>query len=217
VTDEPIETLPKAAGAAIALTFDDGPDPGRTEPILDTLVELDTQATFFVVGSAARRHPQLVVRLVDAGMGVGVHTWDHLDLVGRDTKLVADEIGWTVDLLTDLGCPPALFRPPYGTWDQRTMDVAAALGLACVNWSIDTHDWKGPGADAIVARVRRRLAPGSIVLMHDGGEASADTLAALPRIVDAVREKGLSTVDLATTLNEDEATARTIATRGLSG
>ena len=168
MTDKPIETLPDSGGPPLAPHLRRRrPEPGSTGPILETLIELGVQATFFVVGQEAQApHPSSATgcRRRD---GVGVHTWDHLDLVGRDTKLVADELGWTIDLLTDLGCPPELFRPPYGAWDQRTMDVAAALGLASVTWSIDTDDWKCRGVDSIVRRVRDEVAPGSICTPRD--------------------------------------------------
>ena len=199
--DEPVRALPTTAGAAVALTFDDGPSARFTDQILAGLLADQVPATFFVVGRQAVKRPDVIRRLAEAGMGVGVHTWDHEDLVGRDTGFVEDQLRRTVDLLADLGAVARLFRPPQTNWDQRTLDVAAALGLTCVTGSIVTEDWRDPGVEFIVRRVRKNVTAGSIVLMHDGGGDRSQTVTALPAVVEAVHAAGLAVVDLAGALS----------------
>jgi peptidoglycan/xylan/chitin deacetylase (PgdA/CDA1 family) len=88
------------------------------------------------------------------------------------------------------GYQPCVFRPPYGAQDGAVVAGAAALGLTTVVWDVDPSDYARPGTDAIVRRVLAGVRSGSIVLMHDGGGPRAETLAALPRIIDALRARG---------------------------
>jgi peptidoglycan/xylan/chitin deacetylase (PgdA/CDA1 family) len=144
----------------------------------------------------AERHPDLLRRLLGAGMSVGVHTWDHLQLRGRDSDFVADQLLRTIDIIALAGGSPSLFRPPYGSWDSTTIAVAAALQLRTVIWSVNPRDWRRPGTEVITERVLSRARPGSIVLLHDGGGDRSQTVAALPRIVDGLQARGLSPVSI---------------------
>jgi peptidoglycan/xylan/chitin deacetylase (PgdA/CDA1 family) len=88
------------------------------------------------------------------------------------------------------GFRPCLFRPPGGAYDSRVVSDAHSLGMTTVLWDVDPTDWKRPGADAIYSRVVSNTQPGSIVLMHDGGGDRSQTVAALPRIIHTLRERG---------------------------
>src|SRR5437762_9874252 len=113
-----IGRLPSSAMPSVALTFDDGPQAHSTEVILDTLVDAGVTATFFVVGQECERYPNLLRRVVEAGMSIGVHGWSHADLVGRDVAFVTDELRRTIDVIGSAGVCTTLFRPPYGHWDR---------------------------------------------------------------------------------------------------
>lgn len=150
---------------AVALTFDDGPDPESTPKLLDLLARYDAKATFFVVGVSAREHPEIVRRAADEGHALGNHSWDHPSfplLTGRAQRL---QMRWCEQVL-----PPQemkLFRPPWGHQNLRSRLNAALLGYRVVAWSAMAEDWARDPAQDLVARVEERLRPGSIVLFHD--------------------------------------------------
>jgi len=191
---------------AIALTFDMG---GRLDPalgIMDWLIERGVPATIFPTGKTATTTAigQAVVERLAAHpdlFTLGNHTWDHPDLTELDAAAIEDQLARTeLALEAATGRTPRPFmRPPDGAQDLETRQVAGRLGYAyTVMWDVDTIDWKpeadgGPTADDIVARVLARAQGGSIVLMHLGG---FNTLEALPRIVDGLRERGLEPVRL---------------------
>jgi peptidoglycan/xylan/chitin deacetylase (PgdA/CDA1 family) len=161
----------------VALTFDDGPNDFATPAILDVLADSGVAATFFVFGSRATEHPDLIGRIVDAGHGVQPHCWaghhSHHDL---DQPALEDDIARTIDALESLGCStPTIWRPPNGDInDPRSYDVAAAHHLRLVTWTLQTCDWSDAhSADGILADIDSEtredavLRPDSVVLMHD--------------------------------------------------
>lgn len=149
----------------VALTFDDGPDPQSTPRLLDLLDKYDAKATFFVVGLAAREHPDIVQRTAREGHALGNHSWDHPSfplLTGRAQRL---QMRWCEEVL-----PPQdvkLFRPPWGHQNLKSRCNAALLGYRVVAWSSMAEDWRRDPADLLVDRVEERLRPGAIVLFHD--------------------------------------------------
>jgi peptidoglycan/xylan/chitin deacetylase (PgdA/CDA1 family) len=185
----PIGTAPDVK-PTVALTFDDGPDPRWTPAVLDILARTGVRGTFFVVGRNADRYRDLVRREIAAGMSVGDHTWDHARLVPAPAGFVDGQMRRTHDLLAALGSRVSLFRPPYGRFDGGTVHTASSMGMRTVLWTVDSRDYTKPGVGRIVRTVLDRVRPGSIVLMHDGGGNRAQTLAALPRIIDALRARG---------------------------
>ena len=149
---------------AVALTFDDGPDPEHTPRILDLLGERGIRATFFVFGVKARRNRELIARALEAGHEVQPHCWaDHDSHLRMSEQEIEVEIERTVKTLTHLGCPPpTLWRPPYGDIrEPETHTVAARHGLEVVTWTLDTLDWDPDGSalslDEVDAAARARL------------------------------------------------------------
>ncbi len=193
-------------GNGVALTFDMG---GRLDPaldIVDWLIAHDVEATVFPTGAAATATDvgQEVMRRVAAHpdlFTIGNHTWDHPDLTKLDAAAIAKELQDTETAIESLVGRSTLpfFRPPNGSQDLAVRQTVGRLGWTyTILWDVDTIDWKptsdgGPTADDIVAKVLSRATGGSIVLMHLGGY---ETLAALPRIVDGLRARGLEPVTL---------------------
>ncbi|MET7423418.1 polysaccharide deacetylase family protein [Dactylosporangium sp. NPDC005555] len=174
----------------VALTYDDGPDPGSTAALLGALRSAGARATFFDVGRRARAHPELVRAQRAAGMWVGNHSWTHPHLTGLSAARIATELARTQRALQDAtGGTPTLFRPPYGDTDAVVGAVAARLGLTEVLWDADSRDWAGAGTEEIVAAASA-LRAGDVLLMHDGHRATVD---AVPRIVEALAARGLRT------------------------
>ncbi|MGA0586364.1 glycosyltransferase [Dyella sp. KRB-257] len=188
----------------IALTFDDGPDPDWTPKILDILKARHVPATFFIIGENAEASPRLVQRMVAEGHDVGNHTFTHPNLGETSPGITALELNATQRLFEALtGRSMRLFRAPYfGDAEPTTADElvpieqAQAMGYIAVGLHIDPNDWQRPPVDTIVQRVLDQVHHQSpdrqsrVVLLHDGGGNRANTVAALPRIIDALRAEG---------------------------
>jgi cellulose synthase/poly-beta-1,6-N-acetylglucosamine synthase-like glycosyltransferase/peptidoglycan/xylan/chitin deacetylase (PgdA/CDA1 family) len=195
----------------VSLTFDDGPDPDWTPRILDMLREKHVPATFFVVGENALAHPGLLNRIVDEGHELGNHSYTHPNfssLSDGEAHLEMNATERLVEAYTGRGM--RLFRAPYfGDAEPTTGDelqpalIAQQSGYLNVGLHVDSEDWQQPGVDAIVANAVNAVMAGNeersgqIVLLHDGGGDRAQTLAALPRIIDALRARGFRFVPTA--------------------
>jgi peptidoglycan/xylan/chitin deacetylase (PgdA/CDA1 family) len=179
----------------VALTFDDGPNPQWTDPIMEILARYDTPATFFIIGRMANGQPDRVRDEVARGYGVGNHTWDHVNLVNTtDWAHEVDDTTARLRLLSGRAVDCA--RPPFGFTNASVDAQLRQRGMTPVLWDIDSRDYTRPGVDAIANRVLSALRPGAIILMHDGGGDRSQTAAALPRIIEGIRAAGLRPVGL---------------------
>jgi peptidoglycan/xylan/chitin deacetylase (PgdA/CDA1 family) len=180
----------------VALTFDDGPNPNATPLILDTLAEKGVRATFFVLGSHAERWPELVRRISHEGHQIGNHGYFHRKLQFKSPFYVSRDIRLGIRAIKRAGvAAPRYFRAPHGFRSPWTTPIASSYGERTVGWSLGVWDSDRPGVDEIVRRTIEGVAPGSIVLLHDGDGYNPDgdrlqTAAALPRIIDALKDEG---------------------------
>ncbi|MFC9324918.1 polysaccharide deacetylase family protein [Kitasatospora sp. NPDC057015] len=173
----------------VGLTYDDGPNPESTTPLLNALRAGGARATFFIWGQHAEQYPALLESEQNAGMWLGNHTTTHPRLTTLAEPAVHQEIGSTQRTIQRItGTTPTLFRPPYGDTNARVRADAARLGLAEVLWGVDSQDWNGATTEQIV-QAAATLGPGGIILMHDGGYRS--TVAAVPRILAGLAARGL--------------------------
>ncbi|KAJ3407363.1 hypothetical protein HDV05_005483 [Chytridiales sp. JEL 0842] len=125
-----------------ALTFDDGPSEPWTTQILNTLAASNAKATFFVVGSQAIMHPDVLRRVYAAGHQIASHSWSHTDLATLSNEQVLSEILWTQRAIQDIiGVAPRFIRTPYGSRDARIRSIFKSVGLEHVYWNADTNDW----------------------------------------------------------------------------
>lgn len=173
----------------IALTFDDGPGP-ETPRIMGVLRRLHAPATFFFVGQQADLFGPVLHEERTLGFAIGNHTQNHAPL-GR---LRAEEQRRQLLGAAQRGGRYGLekihfFRPPYGSYDWATLQVAHRLGLLMVLWTADTGDYRRPGVNAIIQAAVRRARPGGIVLMHDAGGPRRQTVRALPHIIHQLRRR----------------------------
>ncbi|HEX2925281.1 MAG TPA: polysaccharide deacetylase family protein [Ruminiclostridium sp.] len=180
----------------VALTFDDGPYPPYTGQILDILKENNIQATFFLIGQNAEKHPELVQRIAADGHQLGNHTFDHVDLLKADREKIAFEVDHTSKVIADIiGKAPHVVRPPHGFRDAVVLDMMAERNLKVVEWSIMSRDWTNPGVDAIVSRTVSKVKNGSIILLHDGDgleskKSRMETVEATRLIIQDLLAKG---------------------------
>jgi peptidoglycan/xylan/chitin deacetylase (PgdA/CDA1 family) len=154
----------------IALSFDDGPDPRHTPEILDLLDEHRIPATFFLIGRHVRQHPELARRIAGGVHEIGNHTFTHRMLPFlRDEKIV-HEIRHAGEVIREVtGCSPQLLRPPMGLFTRRVVDLVEHCGCQVVIGDVYPRDPHLPGREKIYHRVISRAQPGSIIILHDGG------------------------------------------------
>jgi peptidoglycan-N-acetylglucosamine deacetylase len=188
----------------VALTFDDGPNPDATPLILDTLREKGVRATFFILGSHAERWPELVRRISHEGHQIGNHGYFHRKLQFKSPFYVSRDIRLGIRAIKRAGAPaPRYFRAPHGFRSPWTTPIASSYGERTVGWSLGVWDSDRPGVDEIVRRTLEGVEPGSIVLLHDGDGYNPDgdrmqTAAALPLIIDRLKEQGYEFATLPT-------------------
>lgn len=189
-------TRVRTADRAVALTFDDGPNPEATPAILDALGKRGVKATFFILGRHAERWPELVARVAREGHSIGNHGYYHRKLHFKSPAYVRDDLRLGTERIEAVtGRRPALFRAPHGFRSPWVSPIARSLGQRTVGWSLGVWDSDRPGVDAIAERTVSGARPGSILLLHDGdgydpGGDRMQTARAVPIIVDRLLEQG---------------------------
>ncbi len=180
---------------AAALTFDDGPHPRHTPWLLDMLADKGIHATFFVVGRRVRRFRDILGRTFAAGHEIGNHGDHHVPLSPLPAPLIARELrvcGKLVEGVT--GVQPRFMRPPMGWINDKVLRVSRQQGYEPVIGSIHPQDSRQPGLPVIMRRLRRRLAPGAIIILHDGGwrigASRQQTLQAVDALTDEMLKEG---------------------------
>jgi peptidoglycan/xylan/chitin deacetylase (PgdA/CDA1 family) len=151
----------------VALTFDDGPHPDYTPRLLDILERYRARATFFMVGEAAQKYPEIVRRVAQAGHAIGNHSWDHPSfplISGRERRAQIRACAKVIAPYTD---GVRLFRAPYGDQNLASRLDALLLGYQDIMFNIDTDDWCGGNGASVADQIERRIQPGSVIILHD--------------------------------------------------
>jgi len=187
----------------VALTFDDGPHPQHTRRVLELLAKTAHRATFFVIGARAQEHPELLAEIVGQGHGLGNHSWRHSYLTpALPAARLEAELRQTSELLARFaGQAPRWFRPPVGLLSPPVELAARRAGLEIVIWTATARDgvsWADAGKG--LARLRKHMKPGAILVLHDGVQTSAAQPPAvhdlLPRLLAELDARGLRSVPL---------------------
>ncbi len=169
----------------VALTFDDGPHPLYTEPLLDGLKERGVRATFFVTGENAALHPDIIKRMHDEGHLIGNHTYTHIELTKTNREKFKRELVRTNEVLQEITGEEVLYvRPPYGAWDKK---LESELNMFPILWSVDPLDWCTADASCITQTVLKKVGENDIILMHDYYKTSVEAALA---IVDELQQQG---------------------------
>jgi cellulose synthase/poly-beta-1,6-N-acetylglucosamine synthase-like glycosyltransferase/peptidoglycan/xylan/chitin deacetylase (PgdA/CDA1 family) len=197
-------SLDSSEPRAVALTFDDGPDPEFTPRVLNVLRRERVPAAFFIVGSRAQAHPELVRRIFAEGHVLGNHTYTHVNLATAGPLRTRLELNATQRLIEALiGRRTVLFRPPYMCDPDAQMKrgrepigQAGEQGYVTVAASIDSRDWFHRSADEIVQQCLQTRGQGGVILLHDGGGDRSATVRALPELIRRLRARGYRFVGL---------------------
>ncbi|WP_433725234.1 polysaccharide deacetylase family protein [Actinoplanes sp. CA-051413] len=185
----PAGSLMRTGGAAVALTFDDGPDPVQTPRMLDLLKQKRVKATFCVVGQNVAAYPGLVRRIAAEGHTLCNHTWRHsLTLGKKKPAVIRADLQRTNDAIRRAvpGARISYMRAPGGNFTPAFVAAAAELGMTSIYWQVDPRDWEHPGGESdaahrtkVVHAVKKHVGKGAIVLSHDYGQ---------PTTISAYRE-----------------------------
>ena len=185
---------PSETARNIAITFDDGPNP-MTLQILEILKNHQATATFFCIGKNIETHPQILKRIVDEGHVVGNHSYSHshfFDFFGKDR--VIEELRQTDELIENItGKKPIFFRPPYGVTNRAIGKALKVVKHKVIGWNIRSLDGGVKNERFIFNRIKNRISPGGIILLHDTSQQSANVL---ERLLTTLREKKYEVVSL---------------------
>ncbi len=187
---------------SVHLSFDDGPDPIWTPRILEALRQAALTATFFVMTPAARRYRHLIPSILQDGHSIEFHCSSHIRHTDSSRHEIASDTRDGLQSLRELNVEPSLWRPPWGILAPWTTDIADDLSLSIALWTTDTHDWRDDSATEMLTNVEQRLAPGAVILMHDGVGPGAtrsgceETVALIPQLANRLETLELETAPL---------------------
>jgi peptidoglycan/xylan/chitin deacetylase (PgdA/CDA1 family) len=191
----------KGKGNVIALTFDDGPIPGKTEKILEILKLHQATATFFCIGHRVKEHPQLLQRIHNEGHLLGNHSYWHAKTFDLQStaKIVGELKDTDLAISENTGVVPRFFRPPYGVTNPMVAEAVRQGNYTTIGWSVRSFDTVIKDSTKLLTRVTSTLKGGDIVLFHDYSESMLEIL---PAFLDHVSRLGLKIVRLDQLLNE---------------
>jgi len=182
----------RTAERVVALTFDDGPDPVNTPALLDLLARKRARASFFCVGYKVARHTEVAQRIAAEGHLIGNHSFAHSYWTNcfGEARLRADLERAQSEIARVTGATPKYFRPPMTLTNQRVFRVVRALSLTVAGYSIRGYDRGNADGQRVLTRMLRRMHPGAIILMHDGGVPVERLLTLVEGLVDQLQVQG---------------------------
>ncbi len=190
-----------ADGRGFAITFDDGPHAQGTPAVLDVLAACAVHATFFLVGEQVLRNPKVAGEIAAGGHAIGLHCHRHRNLLRLTPRQVREDHARAVATIEDAtGVTPQLYRPPYGILNAEALRSARRAGRRTLLWSHWGRDWtRRATPESVASRVSDGAGEGAVLLLHDADDYGAPgcwraTVAALPRVLDTLGERGLQAV-----------------------
>ena len=182
---------------AVAITFDDGPDPRSTPALLRLLKTYQISGTFFVTGERAAHHPELIMEILSLGHSIGNHSYRHDNFIMlKGAASLKKEIQSTQEILQRSGITPLAFRPPVGITNPGLWKVLRELGMYNVNFSCRAMDAGNRRIRNLSTRILKRLRPDDIVALHDAIPADdalfSYWLNEIERILSGIRERGFA-------------------------
>jgi peptidoglycan/xylan/chitin deacetylase (PgdA/CDA1 family) len=181
-----------AENKELYLTFDDGPIPGPTEFVLDTLYKTNAKATFFCIGDNIGKNPDVFRKIISAGHTVGNHTYNHLNGWKTDNVRYFENIkACDAQIANNVSLTTAYFRPPYGRMTRR--QIQSLQHYKIIMWDVLTHDYSSIlSPDACLKRSINATRNGSIIVFHDSVKAERNMVYVLPRFIEHFTARGFS-------------------------
>ena len=172
----------------VALSFDAAWGNEQTEGLLETLDKYKVKCTFFLVGDWVEKFPDSVKQIAAKGHDIGNHSNTHPHMTQMSTSDMSGQIQACNEKIKKItGKTPTLFRAPYGDYNNDVVKSVNGCNMYCVQWDVDSLDWKDPTPEQITKNVVNKIKDGSIILMHNG---ATNTPEALPMVIEGIKEKG---------------------------
>ena len=188
----------------VSISFDAAWGNEDTDTLIEILGRYDITATFFLVGEWVEKYPESVKALSDAGHEIMNHSDTHPHMSKLSREQMRAEIETCSDRIEAItGVRPTLFRAPYGEYCDGLIEVLDELGMHCIQWDVDSLDWKDPAPQDICSRVCSRVTPGSICLFHN---AARNTPAALPMLIEQLLAEGYTFLPISENIHSGECT-----------
>jgi polysaccharide deacetylase family sporulation protein PdaB len=186
----------------VAISFDASWGANNTIKILDILDKYDVKATFFLLGRWVDQFPEETKEIYNRGHEIGNHSDTHPDMTGVSKTNIVKEINITDDKIFNLiGENTTLFRCPSGSYNNSVVEAVESTNHYCIQWDVDSIDWKEQGADLEFNRVMKKVKPGSIVLFHN---AAIYTPENLPRIIESLKAQGYEFVTISELIYKED-------------
>ncbi len=191
-TNNNVSNIPTlAAPGTVALTFDDGPSP-YTPQILAILKKYNIKATFFVVGTNAKKYPEYIKDIYQQGHAVNSHSMTHPMLTKLSDAQLQYEVSAPSPIIENIiGKKPLCLRYPFGASNAHVREVIRENGMIPVPMGFNSFDYERPGTEKIISWVLKNAYSRQVILLHDGYDKREQTVAALPAIIEGVQKKGL--------------------------
>lgn len=195
----------KTTEKIVALTFDDGPHPLYTKPIIDSLSRYQVPATFFMLGKAVETYPDLALKVYQAGHDIGNHSYEHKNYKGLSQSEIMTSLARSQRaFFRTLGFFPTYFRPPYGDLKLEQIENLTHYFRLGIKWNVDSLDWRWhTNAQLVANQVLSNVSPGAIVLLHD---THPSTVGAVPIIIDSLKKRGYRFVRVSDLVHEGDLT-----------
>lgn len=182
----------------IALTFDDGPHPLHTPPLLEVLDRYQIPASFFWLGACVQRSPDVAKAIWQRGHWIGLHGYTHRSFTQISMMELKQTLGQTQETIAH-ACDVELgyvqqnirdVRPPNGLFTPQTLHYLRQWNYRPVMWSVVPEDWVRPGVDVVIERVLTQTCNGSLIVLHDGYCGGEDVATTANRLIPTLLEKG---------------------------
>lgn len=178
----------------IAISFDCAWGTEHTDAILENLAKNNVRATFFMVEFWTRNYPDYVKKIDEQGHEIGTHSSTHSYMSRLSETEIRAELKSSSEAIESVtGKPVTLFRPPYGDYNNTLIDTCNAVGVYPVQWDVDSLDWRDLSASDIAGRITERVKSGSIILCHNNGLHTAESL---PIVIDTLKARGFEFVPI---------------------
>lgn len=176
----------------VAISFDAAWGADKTRDIMNLCDNYGVKATFFLVGFWVEKYPEMVKEIYNRGFEIGIHSNTHPDMTKLTKSKIKEELTTNINLVSELtGFKPKVFRPPFGYYNNTLINVCDELNLSCVEWSVDSLDWKGISGEEIFKKTIEKLKKGDIILMHNNSD---NILSGLKQILEYLKLKGVLAV-----------------------